>query len=91
MPELAKEHFCPDVVTINPPRAGIYRAVIRQICDLNPARIVYISCQPETLVRDLVQFVKAGYRIGLVQPVDLFPQTPHVEVVVKLEKSPEHI
>ena len=91
MPELANEHFCPDVVMINPPRAGIYRAVIRQICDLNPARIVYISCQPETLARDLVHFVKAGYHIVQVQPVDLFPQTPHVEVVVKLEKSPEHI
>jgi 23S rRNA (uracil1939-C5)-methyltransferase len=75
----------PDVVTVNPPRAGVLPSVIDNICLASPKRIVYISCNAETLARDLVHFNRCGYRIKTVQPVDMFPQTPHVEVVVKLE------
>jgi 23S rRNA (uracil1939-C5)-methyltransferase len=76
----------PDVVTVNPPRGGVAAPVIEEICKARPDRIVYISCNPQTLARDLVHFIRLGYRIEEVQPVDMFPQTPHIEVVVRLER-----
>lgn len=79
----------PSVVSVNPPRAGVLPEVIKEICAVRPQKIVYISCNAETLARDLVHFNRGGYRIRVVQPVDMFPQTPHVEVVVKLEQRPQ--
>lgn len=73
-----------DLVTVNPPRAGIYRAVIKMICQLCPRQIIYISCNPETLARDLVSFRAGGYLVDKVQPLDFFPQTPHCEIVVNM-------
>ena len=61
-----------DVVTVNPPRAGIYRAVLNAICRMEVERIVYVSCNAKTLARDLVGFKRKGYRVGHVQLVDLF-------------------
>lgn len=78
-----------DVATVNPPRAGVSRSVIDVLCSASPHRIVYVSCNPETLARDLVGLIRGGYKVSNVQPVDMFPQTPHVEVVVKLDKRAE--
>ncbi len=75
----------PAVVTLNPPRAGAAAAVLTQIAELSPRRVIYVSCNPETLARDLAILKGVGYRASRAQPVDMFPQTPHVETVVQLE------
>ena len=87
LPDLAEAAGEVEVVTVNPSRAGIFRAVVQGICRMGPERVVYISCNPETLARDLIGFQKGGYRPDRVQPVDLFPHTPHCEVVVRLSRS----
>jgi 23S rRNA (uracil1939-C5)-methyltransferase len=74
-----------DVLIIDPPRAGMHKNVLRQVMDMAPERIVYVSCNPSTLARD-IGIMKDAYRILEVQPVDMFPHTYHIEVVVKLEK-----
>ena len=86
-PALSVEGLRPDVVLVNPPRAGIFKAVVRQVCALGPERIVYISCNPETLARDLVRFGQNGYEMAQAQPVDMFPHTPHVEVVAVVTRK----
>lgn len=81
---LAGEAF--DVVFMDPPRAGASREFLTALCALAPRRVVYISCSPETLGRDL-SFLRANhYRAEKLQPVDMFPHTRHVECVVRLEK-----
>lgn len=75
-----------DVFLINLPRAGIERGVVDRVCAHSPERIVYVSCNPVTLARDVQRFRRAGYQIAYAQPVDMFPQTVHVEVVAKLER-----
>lgn len=81
---LAGEAF--DVVFMDPPRAGASREFLTALCALAPRRVVYISCNPETLGRDL-SFLRANhYRAQKLQPVDMFPHTRHVECVVRLEK-----
>jgi len=75
----------PAVVTLNPPRAGAAAVVLTQIAELGPRRIIYVSCNPETLARDLDILNGVGFRASRAQPVDMFPQTPHVETVVQLE------
>ena len=74
-----------DVIIIDPPRAGMHKNVVRQVLDMAPERIVYVSCNPSTLARDL-GMMKDVYRVLEVQPVDMFPHTYHIEVVVKLKK-----
>jgi 23S rRNA (uracil1939-C5)-methyltransferase len=74
-----------EVVVIDPPRAGMHRDVLRQVVDMAPARVVYVSCNPATLARDL-SLMKAHYRVVEVQPLDMFPHTYHIETVVNLEK-----
>jgi len=76
----------PLCVTLDPPRAGCAPQVIRELIHLKPDRLVYVSCDPGTLARDLGLLVKGGYRVQDVQPVDLFPQTAHIETVVKLTR-----
>ena len=82
------EHGRPDVIITDPPRAGMHADVVRWILNAAPKRIVYVSCNPATQARDL-QLLDAKYRVVAVQPVDMFPQTHHVENVVLLElKTP---
>lgn len=73
-----------DVVFLNPPRQGCDPEVISSLGKMKPKRVVYISCDPATLARDLALLVEYGYKIVKVQPVDMFPETSHVETVVKL-------
>ena len=78
-------HGHPDVIITDPPRAGMHQDVISVILGARPKRIVYVSCNPATQARDLA-LLDADYRVAAVQPVDMFPHTPHVENVVLLEK-----
>ena len=87
MPALYKQGIRPDVVVVDPPRAGCTPAVLQTFADMKPQRIIYVSCNPATLARDLAILKKLGYLAQEVQPVDLFPQTSHVETVVLLTKQ----
>ncbi|MBU1183116.1 MAG: 23S rRNA (uracil(1939)-C(5))-methyltransferase RlmD, partial [Proteobacteria bacterium] len=75
----------PDIMIIDPPRAGMHKDVVRQVADMAPRRIVYVSCNPATLARDLF-VLKEHYEVKEVQPVDMFPHTWHIESVARLEK-----
>ena len=79
------QHGRPDVIITDPPRAGMHPDVINVILNAAPNRIVYVSCNPATQARDL-QLMDDHYKVAAVQPVDMFPHTPHVENVVLLEK-----
>ena len=79
------EHGRPDVIITDPPRAGMHPDVVKTILNAAPERIVYVSCNPATQARDL-QLMDANYKVAEVQPVDMFPHTPHVENVVLLTK-----
>jgi 23S rRNA (uracil1939-C5)-methyltransferase len=83
-PELFENYGKPDVIILDPPRAGIHPDVVEAIRNAAPGRIVYVSCNPATQARDL-SLLSDLYRITAVQPVDMFPHTHHVENVVKLE------
>ena len=77
----------PDVVLVDPPRAGLHERVIERVAELAPLRIVYVSCNPATLARDLALFARAGYATTRVRPFDMFPHTPHVECVATLSAT----
>jgi 23S rRNA (uracil1939-C5)-methyltransferase len=77
----------PDVIVLDPPRAGLSESIITTIAAQKPRRVVYVSCNPVTLVRDLVRFKDLGYVPERIQPVDMFAQTTHLEVVVALACS----
>ncbi|MCI6101482.1 MAG: methyltransferase domain-containing protein, partial [Bacteroidales bacterium] len=79
------EHGRPDVIITDPPRAGMHPDVVNVILNAAPQRIVYVSCNPATQARDL-SLLDASYKVEAVQPVDMFPHTPHVENVVLLSK-----
>jgi 23S rRNA (uracil1939-C5)-methyltransferase len=74
----------PDLVIVDPPRAGLSQKVVRRIIEAAPKRVVYVSCNPTTLAPNAAQLVEAGYELCRVRPVDMFPQTPHVECVAEL-------
>ncbi len=76
-----------DVVVLDPPRKGCDRTVLDTLIDISPGRIVYMSCNPATLARDLKLLCSRGYRLSRVQPADFFPQTAHVECVAFLERT----
>lgn len=78
-------HGRPDVMIVDPPRAGMHEDVVKVILESEPERIVYVSCNPATQARDL-SLLDGKYRVAAVQPVDMFPHTHHVENVVRLEK-----
>ena len=80
------EHGKPDVMIVDPPRAGMHGDVVNVILEAEPQRIVYVSCNPATQARDLA-LLDAKYRVAAVQPVDMFPHTHHVENVVLLVRS----
>lgn len=82
----AEENEKIDVVMMDPPRAGSTVAFMKSVCKLAPKKVVYISCNPETLARDLLYFTKNGYKVKKIQPVDMFPHTKHIETVVLLSK-----
>jgi 23S rRNA (uracil1939-C5)-methyltransferase len=77
----------PDVVVIDPPRSGLSQKIVRRVIECSSPRIVYVSCNPTTLAPNAAQLVEAGYRLRRVKPVDMFPQTPHIECVALLEKE----
>lgn len=83
----AGERF--DVVVTDPPRAGCSQAFLRSLIALAPDRVVYVSCNPETLARDLYTLTKGGYKVRKIQPVDMFPFTGHVECVVSMTLQTE--
>ena len=87
-PAFVEEHGRPDVLVVDPPRAGMHPKVVEQIAALRPERFVYVSCNPQSQARDLAG-LKDLYTIEAVQPVDLFPHTHHVENVVKLRLNAE--
>jgi 23S rRNA (uracil1939-C5)-methyltransferase len=77
----------PDVVVVDPPRAGLSKKVVRRVIECGAPRIVYVSCNPTTLAPNAAQLGSAGYRLQRVRPVDMFPQTPHIECVAVLEQT----
>ena len=83
-PKLAEEGVHPDVIVLDPPRKGCDPALLEMIKNLAVPKVVYVSCNPSTLARDLKILREYGYQVQEVQPVDLFPGTGHVETVVKL-------
>ena len=76
----------PDVVVVDPPRAGLSQKIVRRIIEMEARRIVYVSCNPTTLAPNARQLVEAGWTLQRVQPVDMFPQTPHIECVALLAR-----
>lgn len=84
---LAAEGTAPDVVVLDPPRKGCDEALVATVAHMAPARVVYISCDPATLARDLARFSAKGYETQWVQPVDLFPRTAHCECVALLYRE----
>ena len=77
----------PDLVVVDPPRAGLSKKVVRRVIECEAPRIVYVSCNPTTLAPNAAQLAEAGYALRRVAPVDMFPQTPHVECVALLERA----
>ena len=77
----------PDVVVIDPPRAGLSAKIVRRVLECEARRIVYVSCNPTTLAPNAAQLVEAGYSLERVRPVDMFPQTPHIECVAEFVRS----
>jgi 23S rRNA (uracil1939-C5)-methyltransferase len=84
LPSLIDKGVTAEVVVADPPRAGFHPKALRALVALAPQRIVYVSCNPATLARDLGELVQGGYRLDWVQPVDMFPHTPHIEAVARL-------
>ena len=82
-PQFVAEQGTPDVVVTDPPRAGMHEKVVEQLLAMQPRRIVYVSCNPATQARD-ISLLAAKYRVGRIQPVDMFPHTQHVENVAEL-------
>jgi 23S rRNA (uracil1939-C5)-methyltransferase len=76
----------PDLIVIDPPRAGLSQKIVRRVIECDAQRIVYVSCNPTTLAPNAAQLTEAGYRLRRVKPVDMFPQTPHIECVALLER-----
>jgi 23S rRNA (uracil1939-C5)-methyltransferase len=77
----------PDVVVVDPPRAGLSKKVVHRVIECGAQRVVYVSCNPTTLASNASQLSASGYSLRRVSPVDMFPQTPHIECVALLERA----
>ncbi|HXW58640.1 MAG TPA: 23S rRNA (uracil(1939)-C(5))-methyltransferase RlmD [Solirubrobacteraceae bacterium] len=86
LPELTRRAGRPDVVLVDPPRAGLSKKVVHRIVDASPRRIVYVSCNPTTLAPNAAELARAGWTLRKVRPVDMFPQTHHIECVALFER-----
>ena len=75
-----------DLVLLDPPRSGLEKSTVKKICELKVPRIIYVSCDPSTLARDLAGLIQDGYFISELKILDLFPQSHHLETVVKLNR-----
>jgi 23S rRNA (uracil1939-C5)-methyltransferase len=85
--ELLERAGRPDVLVVDPPRAGLSKKVVHRIIEASPKRIVYVSCNPTTLAPNAAELVEAGWTLKKVRPVDMFPQTHHIECVALFERS----
>ena len=83
----AREGLRPDVVTVDPPRKGLSEEAIRSIAQMSPLRVVYVSCDPATLARDIKIFSAFGYEAQRACAVDMFPRSDHVETIVLLQRG----
>jgi 23S rRNA (uracil1939-C5)-methyltransferase len=86
IPRLISEGIIPDVIVVDPPRKGCDMALLASIIEAKPARVVYVSCDSATLARDIKVLEVGGYKLEIVQPVDMFPQTSHVECVILMSR-----
>ncbi len=87
LPSLIAKGVTAEVVVADPPRAGFHPKALHALVTLGARRIVYVSCNPTTLARDLGELARGGYRLEWVQPVDMVPHTPHIEAVARLERT----
>ena len=87
LPDLLRQGVKADVIVADPPRAGFHPKALATLAAMAPARIVYVSCNPSTLARDVGELVAHGYAVDWVQPVDMFPQTAHIEAVARLRRA----
>ncbi len=85
--ELVAQASHPDLIVVDPPRAGLSAKIVRRIIEAAPRRLVYVSCNPTTLAPNAAQLIEAGYELRRVRPVDMFPQTPHIECVAVLDRK----
>lgn len=85
--DVAQKIGLPDILIIDPPRPGLHEDVVEMVVKLSPQKIVYVSCNPTTFARDLKLICESGYKLIKVQPVDMFPMTPHIELVSLIEKN----
>ncbi|EYE87529.1 hypothetical protein Q428_12875 [Fervidicella metallireducens AeB] len=87
IPDMIKRGIRAEVVVVDPPRKGCEKELLYAISEMNPERIVYVSCDSSTLARDLGILDELGYKTKEIQPVDMFPQTAHVECVARLQRK----
>lgn len=85
--KLLQKGLSPDVIFVDPPRKGCDEKTLKNVLDMNPEKIVYVSCNPATLARDLQVLTENGYTLLKIQPVDMFPQTVHVETIALLQRQ----
>lgn len=87
LPKLKSNGLNPEVIVVDPPRKGCHKEVLETFLELKPERIIYVSCKPSSLARDLEQLTAADYEVEEIQPVDMFPQTYHIEAVAKVVRT----
>jgi 23S rRNA (uracil1939-C5)-methyltransferase len=88
--ELQQRNITPKVIILDPPRKGCNEELLKTVSEMNPERIVYVSCDPATLARDAERLLKLGFKVKKVTPVDMFPRTSHVESVALISKEYNH-
>ena len=86
MPDMVKKGIKPDIIVVDPPRRGCHERTLEAITTVYPTKVIYVSCNPATLARDLRYLEDRGFKTIKVQPVDMFPQTHHVECVVLITR-----